>query len=78
MSTPLSLTKLREEYGFKTFDPFINEDYDREENDLKRMQMIFDELDKFRNKSDKELKDWWRRNITYIRTQSKNIYKYGK
>ena len=56
MSTPYSL-KFLKKFGFKTFHPFINEQYDKEENDLKRKQMIFDELDKFRNKSDKELKE---------------------
>ena len=59
MSTPHTLRKLQE-FGFKTFDGFIDESYDKELDDLKRTQMIFDELDKFRNKSDKELKDWWK------------------
>ena len=77
MSTPLSLTKLREEYGFKTFDPFINEDYDREENDLKRMQMIFDELDKFKNKSDKELKDWWEQILPILEHNQKTFINMG-
>jgi len=58
MSTPYSLRYLKK-FGFKTFDGFIDESYDKEENDLKRMQMIFDELDKFRSKSNEELKDWW-------------------
>ena len=77
MSTPLSLTKLREEYGFKTFDPFINEDYDREENDLKRMQMIFDELDKFKNKSDEELKDWWKEILPILEHNQKTFINMG-
>ena len=58
MSTPYSLRYLKK-FGFKTFDGFIDESYDKEENDLKRMQMIFDELDKFRSKSNEELKNWW-------------------
>jgi hypothetical protein len=77
ISTPLSLTKLREEYGFKTFDPFINEDYDREENDLKRMQMIFDELDKFKNKSDEELKDWWKEILPILEHNQKTFINMG-
>ena len=57
---------------------FIDESYDNEEDDLKRMQMIFDELDKFRSKSDSRIKRLVERNITYIRTQSKSIFKIGK
>ena len=40
-----SLGKLRK-FGFKTFDGFIDESYDEEENNLIRTKMIFDELDK--------------------------------
>ena len=57
-SSPLFLEKLKE-LGFKTFSPFIDESYDLEKNHKKRMTMIFDELDKFRSKSNQELRDWW-------------------
>ena len=77
MSTPYSL-KFLKKFGFKTFHPFINEQYDTEENDLKRMQMIFDELDKFRNKSDKELKDWWEEILPVLEHNQKVFISMGK
>ena len=77
MSTPYSL-KFLKKFGFKTFHPFINEQYDTEENDLKRMQMIFDELDKFRNKSDKELKDWWEEILPVLEHNQKVFINMGK
>ena len=77
MSTPYSLQKLRK-FGFKTFDGFIDESYDKEENHLKRTQMIFDELDKFRNKSDKELKDWWKEILPILEHNQKVFLKLGK
>ena len=76
MSTPHSLQKLRK-FGFKTFDGFIDESYDEEENNLKRMQMIFDELDKFRNKSDKELKDWWKEILPILEHNQKTFINMG-
>ena len=76
MSTPYSLRKLKE-FGFKTFHPFINERYDKQENDLERMQMIFDELDKFKNKSDKELKDWWKQILPILEHNQKTLINMG-
>jgi hypothetical protein len=76
MSTPFSLHKLKE-FGFKTFDGFIDESYDEEENDLKRMQMILNELDKFRNKSDKELKDWWKEILPTLEHNQKTFINMG-
>lgn len=58
-SSPFFLKKLQE-LGFKTFSPFIDESYDNEINNKKRMELIFDELDKFRSKSHEELKYWWK------------------
>jgi hypothetical protein len=65
------------EFGFKTFHPFINERYDKQENDLERMQMIFDELDKFKNKSDKELKDWWKQILPILEHNQKTLINMG-
>jgi len=36
--------KYLKKYGFKTFAPYINEDYDKEPNSLKRMQMVVLEI----------------------------------
>ena len=76
MSTPYSLKYLKK-FGFQTFHPFINEEYDKQENDLQRMQMIFDELDKFKNKSDKELKDWWKQILPILEHNQKTLINMG-
>ena len=44
---------------------------------LKRMQMIFDELDKFRNKSDEELKDWWKEILPILEHNQKTFINMG-
>jgi hypothetical protein len=49
-----TLKYIKEEYGFKTFHPFIDESYDNENNDLKRIQMILHEIEKFSNKTKEE------------------------
>jgi len=76
MSTPHTLRKLQE-FGFKTFDGFIDESYDKELDDLKRTQMIFDELDKFKNKSDKELKNWWKEILPVLEHNQKTFINMG-
>lgn len=45
---PGSLQYLRD-YGFETFDPWIDESYDLEKDSLKRLQMIADTMHKFSN-----------------------------
>jgi len=49
-----SLQYIKERYHFKTFRPFINEDYDNELNDELRLELIQKEIDKFSNKSEDE------------------------
>jgi len=72
-----SLKKLKE-FGYKTFHPFIDESYDNEEDDMKRMQMIFDELDKFRARPIQELKDWWKEILPILEHNQKVFLKIGK
>lgn len=48
ISRPGCLQKLKS-LGYKTFSPFINEDYDLETNDSKRMRMIVDEVIRLSN-----------------------------
>lgn len=36
--------KLLRDRGFKTFHPWINETYDKEEDDATRMEMVFNEI----------------------------------
>ena len=45
LATPGTLAYLKD-YGFKTFSPIINEDYDQETDPLKRMQMIIAEMNR--------------------------------
>jgi hypothetical protein len=56
VSIPYSLQFLKE-LGYKTFHPFIDESYDLEIDDAKRMEMIVLEIERICNLSDKELKE---------------------
>lgn len=51
---PYSL-KLLKQLGYKTFHPFINESYDNEPNDTKRMKIILNEVNRLSNLSKSEL-----------------------
>ena len=77
VTSPHSLKRLQK-FGFKTFHPFIDESYDSEENGMKRMQMIFDELDKFRARPIQELKDWWKEILPILEHNQKVFLKLGK
>lgn len=54
VSRPNSLSLLREK-GYKTFSPYINEDYDLEIDNNKRLRMIADEVERLCNLTDDEL-----------------------
>ena len=41
--------------GYKTFHPFINEDYDSEQDDSKRLKLILDEVNRLSNLNEDEL-----------------------
>jgi len=56
--------------GYKTFAPFIDESYDNETEDFKRLEMILIEVEKFANKT-KEEKDQFLNNV-------KDICKYNQ
>jgi len=45
--------------GFKTFSPFIDESYDDEPNESKRVTMVYNEIKKLCNMSKEELHDWY-------------------
>jgi len=53
-SVPKSLEILKS-MGYKTFSPFINEDYDNELDDGKRMLMIVSEIERLCNLDVQEL-----------------------
>jgi hypothetical protein len=53
-----ALKRLRE-YGFKTFEPFIDESYDKVYDIEKRFNMIEEEIIKLCNKPIQEIHDWY-------------------
>ena len=57
MSTPHFLVKFKE-LGYKSFSPWINEDYDKEHDDATRMMMIVQEIKRLSNLSPGELEDF--------------------
>ena len=55
VSRPHTLSIMKN-IGYKTFDCIINEDYDKEEDDCKRMLMIVDEIDRLCHLNDDQLR----------------------
>jgi hypothetical protein len=68
LSRPHTLNMMQN-IGYKTFGSIINEDYDKEENDCKRMLMIIDEIKRLCNLSDTELQ--------LFLTEAKQITEYN-
>jgi|TARA_R110002020_G_scaffold20460_7_gene70080 hypothetical protein len=77
VSTPYCLKKLQE-FGFKTFHPFINESYDSIEDDLERMGAIFTELDKFKEKTVDELREWYKDILPILEYNQNHFFDFGK
>jgi len=46
-------------YGFRTFQPYIDESYDREQSPAKRMEMVISEMHRINNASAKYQKYIW-------------------
>ncbi len=67
-----SLEHIRERFGFKTFHPYIDESYDMEDDDFKRLQMIQMEISKFAYKS-KEEKDQFLNDVKDICIHNQNL-----
>jgi hypothetical protein len=57
VSTPNFLVKFKE-LGYKSFSPWINEDYDKENDDATRMMMIIREIERLVNLSSEELEEF--------------------
>lgn len=57
LSVPHFLDKFKE-LGYKSFSPWINEDYDKENDDATRMMMIVREIERLVNLSDSELEEF--------------------
>ena len=57
VSTPHFLEKFKE-LGYRSFSPWINEDYDKERDDTTRMMMIVREVERLSNLSPHELEEF--------------------
>jgi hypothetical protein len=72
-----SLKHIRERFGYKTFHPYIDENYDMELDDFKRLELVKMEIEKFSNKS-KEEKDQFLNDIKDICVYNQNLFlEYG-
>ena len=60
------LLKTLREMGYKTFAPFIDESYDSEENDQKRLEMIVDQVEKMNKFTDSQWIDWLKKVETIV------------
>jgi hypothetical protein len=72
-----SLKFLKDEFGFKTFHPLIDESYDSEENPKKRLQMIFDEISRLNSYNMDELQDMVEKMIPSILHNKSLMYDIG-
>lgn len=73
-----SLKYLKERFGYKTFHPYIDESYDLENDDFKRLELIQIEIDKFSKKT-KEEKDEFLNNVKNICLYNQDLFlQYGK
>lgn len=72
--------QLLKDVGYKTFHPYINEAYDLESDDRKRLNMIIDEIERLNAFTDAEWIDW-QRNIesivNYNYQHFRNSIQYG-
>lgn len=72
-----SLKYIKERYGFKTFHPYIDESYDNEKDDYKRLELIELEIEKFSKKSENE-KILFMKNVKEICLYNRKLFlSYG-
>ena len=73
-----SLKHIKKRFGYKTFHPYIDESYDMEYDDFKRLEMIKIEIEKFANKT-KEEKDEFLNKVKDICLYNKALFlKYAE
>jgi hypothetical protein len=70
---PAKSLKYIKSLGYKTFDGFIDESYDMETDDFKRLEMILNEIEKFSLKSKQE-KDEFLNNVKYICKHNQEVF----
>ena len=73
LAGPSKSLKYLKSLGFKTFSPYIDESYDLENNDYKRLELIIKEVDKFSNKT-KEEKDEFLQNVSEICKYNQELF----
>lgn len=61
-------------YGFKTFDKWINEDYDNEKDNDKRLMMVVDELEKLCKLSHNQLRDMHKEMLETLNYNYEHFY----
>lgn len=76
VSTPNSLKYLRS-YGFKTFSEFWSEDYDEEDDDLKRIEKVADILSDLDSLTTKELNTLYKHMIPTLEHNFNHFYHGG-
>ena len=60
MMGPVGSLELIKSYGFKTFDGFIDESYDKIENNEERFKFLINEIERLSNLPKEELKNWYK------------------
>jgi len=60
MMGPAGSLELIRSYGFKTFDGFIDESYDKIENNEERFKFLINEIERLSNLPKEELKNWYK------------------
>jgi hypothetical protein len=73
LASPSKSLEYLRSIGFKTFHPFIDESYDLENNDTKRLEMIVQEVNKFSNKT-KEEKDQFLKDVSHICKHNQELF----
>lgn len=72
LTTPYFLNDIKE-MGLKTFSPWIDESFDKEEHNMKRMNMIIDEIKRLNNLS-KEEWDSLKKGVKEVVDHNYNVY----
>ena len=73
LAGPAKSLQYLQSLGYKTFHPYIDESYDIETDDFKRLEMIFEQIEKFTKKS-KEEKDEFLVNVKDIVKHNQQLF----
>jgi hypothetical protein len=83
LSTPNSVAGLRE-MGYKSYHPYINEEYDNVSDDHDRLSMVMDEVERLSNMTDDETRIWLENvkpiaqyNYELLKTKQFSVHRYS-